>query len=51
MTEHEITQQDVTHTKFYCGSCGDRYVFLELGDWPAYCPTCGAKQQEETHDY
>jgi len=48
-----IEQYDVTKTKFTCESCGDTYVFEELGDWPAYCPTCGVKQsdsQKETEE-
>lgn len=41
-----IEQYEVTHTKFTCRQCGDTYVFVELGDWPKYCPTCGADQDE-----
>jgi len=41
-----IEQYDVTHTKFTCHQCGDQYIFLELGDWPKYCPTCGADQDK-----
>ena len=40
-------QYDVTHTKFRCESCGDTYVFVELGDWPTYCPTCGHDHSEQ----
>jgi len=36
-----IEEHEVTKTTFTCESCGDRYVFTELGDWPVYCPTCG----------
>jgi len=36
-----VEQYDVTHTKFTCEACGDTYVFSDIADWPAYCPTCG----------
>jgi hypothetical protein len=41
------SQYDVTHTKFRCESCGDTYVFVELGDWPTYCPTCGHNHSDQ----
>jgi len=46
-----IEEHEVTKTTFTCASCGDRYVFTELGDWPVYCPTCGHDHSETAEEH
>jgi len=47
MSDHDWLEfNQVTRTKFRCQQCGDDYVFVELGDLPRYCPTCGADQED-----
>jgi uncharacterized protein (DUF983 family) len=38
-----VKRDETTTLRLHCTACGDRYVFVEWDDYPAFCPTCGTE--------